>query len=145
MIKPLVTTTSFLLILGLFGQAYADESNWTELTVPEFKELVLGNTMKGRSSHEGDRYVEYWKANDRKIEGLWKNGEYESGWKPGEETGDDKNCIMYQTSTGYQCWKLIKNENGNLKWKRGYGHGDTHDVIILEGKQLSTDALYADD
>lgn len=52
---------------------------------------------------------------------------------------------MYQSRGTYQCWKVIRNENGDLKWKRGYGFEDELDVTILEGRQLSNDVLFADD
>lgn len=146
--KPF-TTMLFLLMFGLIsqGQVYAEdsESEWTELTVEEFKELVLGNTLKGRSSRSNARYVEYWEKNDNKIRGVWSTGgvaggDYDSRWKKGKG-----NCIMYLAGNGYECWKMIRNENGDLKWKRGYGFEDTLDVTVLEGKQLSNEALYAGD
>jgi len=96
--------------------------------------------MKGRSSRESMRYVEYWKEKGRKIKGRSETGEYSTSWRPGED-----NCIMYRSLQSYQCWKLVRNENGDLKWKRGYGFEDTLDVTILKGKQLSNNALFADD
>jgi hypothetical protein len=145
--QKLLTTVAFLLMFGLFSQVHAgdNESEWTELTIEEFEELVLGNTLKGRSSRDNARYVEYWKKDGKKIQGVWSTGgadggDYSSRWKQGED-----NCIMYHTANGYECWKMIQNKDGDLKWKRGYGFGDTLDVTILKGKRLGNDALFAND